>query len=204
MRIVTELGDQGKFGDPMNHRIAFALLLLFLLSGCITTYRDFPVEGLNQPPQYRGQGTLHYQVKRFDILEFGGFDALNEAFRENGIFEKTEKVLEPSAEGLYIEANVRWKRMSTPALIFGYISAITLTLLPAWSTEDGYEVYFHVHRNGQKLKTFEYQITRKAGLWILLLPFAWINFLTYDEDEVFAATANQFFEDARPILVSPQ
>jgi hypothetical protein len=188
----------------MKHSNAFALILLFLLSGCITTYRDFPVAGLDHPPEYRGQGTLYYLVKRFDILEFGGFNALNTAFRDNRLFEKTEKVVEPPAEGLYIEANVRWKRISTPALIFGYISVITLTFIPAWSTEDGYEVYFHVHRNGQKLKSFEYQITRKAGLWFLLLPFAWINFLTYDEDEVFTATANQFFEDARPILAFSQ
>jgi hypothetical protein len=63
---------------------------------------------------------------------------------------------------------------------------------------------YQVFVNGEKKKTFEYDITRKGGAWILALPFAWINFLTYSESEAIEATTYQFFSDSASIFAAYQ
>jgi len=100
-------------------------------------------------------------------------------------------------KGLYLEVETKWKPMTMPALIFGYISVSTLTLLPAWSMHDGYIVKYNIYVDGQKKEAYTYEITRKAGIWLGLLPFAWINLFTYNEEDAFEATAYQFAADAQ-------
>jgi hypothetical protein len=90
--------------------------------------------------------------------------------------------------------------LTIPALIFGYLSIATLTILPAWSTKDGYRVKYHLYVDGEEKGVYRYEITRKFGMWIVLLPFVWINLMTYSEEDAFEATAYQFFKDAGPIL----
>lgn len=185
----------------MDNRKTITLLLLplFLLS-CITTYRDFPTTMVGRKPENKRNSTLYYQIKPFPILDFGGEKALNDVFKHKSIFANTEAVSEIPREGIYCLVETQWMPLSMPALIFGYISIIYLTILPAWSTQEGYVVRYHLFVNGEKKETFEYEITRKTGLWIVFLPFAWINFLTYSEAEAFEATAYQFFEEASPIF----
>ena len=84
------------------------------------------------------------------------------------------------------------------------VPAATLTIVPVWSEHDGYKVTYDVFVNGEKKKSFEYEITRKGGAWIVLLPFAWANFFTYNESDVFEATTYQFFKDSAPIFTSYQ
>ena len=55
----------------------------------------------------------------------------------------------------------------------------------------------------KKMETYNYTITRKVGLWPELLPFAWVNLLTYNEEDAFKATSNQFAIDARQYLTGP-
>jgi hypothetical protein len=80
-------------------------------------------------------------------------------------------------------------------MAFGYLSAITFTILPAWSTKDGYDLYFELYRDDIKVKTFDYRIKRVGGVWIALLPFVWVNFLTNSEEDAFEAATYQFFRD---------
>ena len=96
--------------------------------------------------------------------------------------------------------DTQWKPLGLPALIFGYISVSTLTILPAWSVQEGFIVHYHLFLDGEKIKSYEYEITRKAGVWLGLLPFIWANLFTYSEADAFKATAFQFFEDAEPLL----
>ena len=87
-------------------------------------------------------------------------------------------------------------------LAFGYLSASTLTFLPAWSENDGYRVTYNVFVNGEKKKSYEYEVTRKGAVWILLVPLAWVNAFTYSEAEAFEATAYQFFKDSEPLFAA--
>lgn len=172
-------------------------VMLIALIGCVATYRDFPVGALSQPPAPGACDVMYYNVKRFDILDMGGYNKLNSIFRNAGICRNAEKADSIPEKGLYVEIETKWKPLSLPALVFGYISLSTLTLLPAWSTQDGYFINYYLYVDGQKKQTFNYEITRKAGVWIVLLPFAWMNLTTYDETDAFRATANQFFRDAQ-------
>jgi hypothetical protein len=180
-------------------------MLLFVLagSGCATTYRDFPVDALTTKPTPGTCNVMYYNIKRFDVLDLGGYGKLQTFFRDTDVCRKMVAVDEKPKKGLYVEVDTHWKPISMPALVFGYLSVSTLTFLPAWSTKDGYIVKYNVYVDEKKMETYKYEITRTAGLWLGLLPFAWINLLTYDEEDAFKATSNQFVIDARQYLTSP-
>lgn len=184
-------------------KLFYVVALSFTLMGCVATYRDFPVDALGQKPEPGTCNVMYYNVKRFDILDMGGYSKLQNVFRDAGMCKKMVPVDTNPEKGLYVEVDTKWKPMTMPALIFGYISVSTLTLLPAWSTKDGYVVKYNVHVDGMKVETYNYEITRKAGIWIGLIPFAWINLITHDEEDAFEATAYQFVNDARQYLTSP-
>ena len=175
-----------------------SIALLPLLASCITTYREFPTAMVGQPPVSKPYGTLAYHINPFPVVNSGGQMALENTFRERTPFAKTRLVNETPAQGLFCLVDVEWRPFSLPALVFGYISVSTLTLLPAWSTREGYVVHYHVLQDGKERDSFSYPITRKMGLWVGLLPFVWVNLLTYSEAEAFEATAYQFFHDAAP------
>ena len=137
------------------------------------------------------------------MLDVGGYGKLQTFFRDTEVCRKMVAVDEKPKKGLYVEVDTDWKALSMPALIFGYLSVSTLTLLPAWSTKDGYIVKYNVYVDEKKMETYNYEITRKVGLWLGLLPFAWINLLTYSEEDAFKATSNRFVIDARQYLTSP-
>ena len=190
----------------MKGRIGVKLLqviaLSFVLTGCMTTYRNFPVDALDKKPSAGTCDVMQYNIKRFDVLDAGGYSRLQEVFRDAAICKKMVPVEAVPEKGLYLEVETKWKPLTMPALIAGYISVSTLTLLPAWSTHDGYTVKYIIYQDGQKKETYGYDITRKAGLWLGLLPFAWINAFTYSESDAFEATAYQFSADAQVYLRS--
>jgi hypothetical protein len=186
-------------------RIARPLLLLsltFALTGCMATYRDFPVAALDRNPDPGACSVMYYNVKRFDILDMGGYSMLNETFRNAGMCKKMVPAETCPDKGLYVEVETKWKPITLPALVFGYLSISTLTILPVWSTRDGYLVRYDVFVDGKKKDSYYYEITRKAGIWIGLIPFSWINFMTYSEEDAFRATAYQFIHDAGPYLTN--
>ena len=184
-------------------KLFYGVVLSFVLMGCITTYRDFPMDALDQRPKPGMCSVMYYNVKRFDVLDMGGYSELQDVFRNAGVCKKMVPVDTSPGKGLYVEVDTNWKPLTLPALIFGYISVSTLTILPVWSTKDGYVVKYNVYIDGQKVETYNYEITRKVGIWIGLLPFTWINLITYDEGDAFEATAYQFVSDARQYLTSP-
>lgn len=184
----------------MHLRLAAVLAVITLLPACIT-YRDFPEEMVNNPPKEKRFGTLHYNIKPAGVLSLGnGAEALHAVFKSRTPFATTEKIETPPARGLFCEVQTLYKTPTVPAFAFGYLSVATLTILPFWSNHDGYRVAYTVYRDGQKVKTFEYDITRKGAVWLLLAPFAWVNAFTYSEAEAFEATAYQFFKDATPLF----
>lgn len=181
-------------------KLIFVLVLTLVLTGCMTTYRDFPIDALDKKPAAGTCEVLEYNIKRFDVLDAGGYSKLQEIFRDAAICRKMVPAETVPGKGLYLEVETRWKPMTLPALVFGYISVSTLTFLPAWSGQDGYVVTYNLHLDGQKKETYRYEMTRKAGLWFGLLPFVWVNAFTYSEEDAFAATANQFVIDAQAYL----
>jgi hypothetical protein len=167
------------------------IAMLPIMTGCITTYRDFPQDAKCNKQTNQTCDVIYYNVKRFDILDSGGFNKLNADLKKSVICKKGVSAETAPDKGLFIEVEAKWKPMSMPAFIFGYISLSTLTILPAWSTEDGYAVTYNIYIDKQLKDTYQYDITRKTGLWLGLLPFAWLNWITYSEVDAFDATTCQ-------------
>lgn len=180
----------------MYRKFAVLCIVVFFFSGCIT-YRNFPEKYIGKIPA-KDPDSMTYSMDVF--TPFGGADRLKEVFRDNSPFKSAEKVLDKPATGTHIQVSVVPINPSLAAIGFGYLSLVTLTFLPAWSLNDGYEVYYEVYKNGAKVKTFSYEIRRKAFVWIVMVPFSWVNFLTYSEGDAFEATAYKFFADSKDYL----
>lgn len=181
-------------------RSGIILVLAMFCAGCITTYRDFPVDSVGVPPKSGSCAAMEYRVGRFDILDAGGYEALRSSLRRSRLCREMHYADGRPSKGLFLDIETRWKPLSVPALVFGYLSLSTLTLLPAWSTQDGYDVRYVVYLDGEKKATYQYDISRTMVLWAGLLPFVWANALTYGEAEAFEATVSRFSLDARSFL----
>jgi hypothetical protein len=162
-----------------------------LVCGCVQ-YKSFPQDYVGKKPakEYK---TLYYNILNGTV--FGGYQRLNDVFRSESPFEETIKTDTPQP-GLYVRVRIEQVIPSAASLIFAYISASTLTLTPVWSTQDGYDVYYEIYKDGVLAKQFNYQVRRDAFVWIVMAPFAWVNAFTYNEGEAMEATAFKFFADA--------
>jgi hypothetical protein len=180
---------------PSIYLILIALILV--LNGCMMKYRNFPIEDIDSK-QAKEFYNMTYMIKGGSM--FHGATNLNNVFRFQSPFRLVEKATEKPQKGLFVSVKVDTIAPSVPAILFGYISYCTLTLTPFWSTKDGYYVTYEVFMNGKRQKSFTYEIRRKAFVWIVMVPFSWINAFTYSEEEAFRATANRFFKEAAPIF----
>lgn len=177
------------------HSILITLILV--LNGCAMTYRNFPMEDVDSK-QAKEFDHMTYMIRGGSM--FHGATNLNNVFRFQSPFRSVEKTNEKPQKGLFVSVKVDTIAPSVPAIIFGYISVSTLTLFPFWSTKDGYYVTYEVFMNGERQKSFTYEIRRKAFVWIVMVPFSWVNAFTYSEKEAFQATAQRFFKEAAPIF----
>ncbi|PJZ44572.1 LIC12231 family lipoprotein [Leptospira brenneri] len=183
------------------------LIFLFVLtfSSCITSYRDYPTIDAPTKSSSPSKLKLFYHLEPFPILEFGGYAALKSVFKTklNSQFNETEEIFDPKVipqKGIYCRVVTQWAPVSAQTLIFGYLSIATATLLPAWSSNEGFDVTYSLYKDGQKVKDFTYTPRRSVFLWLFSLPVIWVNLFTASEEEVFKATSYQFIEDAKPYL----
>ena len=173
------------------------IALILALNGCMVTYRNFPIEDIDSK-QAKEFDHMIYMIKGGSA--FHGATNLNNFFRSQSPFRSVEKANEKPQKGLFVSVVVESIAPSVSAAIFAYISYCTFTLTPCWSTKDGYYVTYEVFMNGERQKSFTYEIRRKTFVWIVMLPFSWINAFTYSEEEAFQATAKRFFKEAAPIF----
>ena len=76
-------------------------------------------------------------------------------------------------------------------------SSWTLGVIPCYFEGIAYETHFDVFVNNTLKQSYQYPIGRKAVVWIGLLPFFWINFLTTQYEEAFSGNTYQFIADAK-------
>ena len=183
--------------------------LVVLMSGCTVNYRiaeDVDLEelrALNQQKTVYDQ-TLYYKIEKPDMLTNGGPEKIDEMLASQSCFKSVEKIQNYAIpeKGCYLRVSPEWRLPSMAAMGFGYLSFATSTILPAWSTKDGYDLYFTFYRDGSKVKTFDYKIERTAAMWLGLLPFVWVNFLTNSETDAFEVATYQFFSDLEAYLAA--
>ncbi|PJZ24553.1 hypothetical protein CH352_13555 [Leptospira hartskeerlii] len=170
-----------------------AILLLF--SNCIINYTDFPKRELKElksdPSIQKDQDRIQFLISRFPGL------SRNEPEVRKALSEKGWKEVEnyPPENGYYIDMKSSQKDPSLTAMIFLYLSYATFTILPSYSGKDGANIIFTVYKDNVVWKTFEYEITRKAFVWILTLPVLWLNYTCPTELEAYQAVIDQFESD---------
>lgn len=177
---------------------ATGLTVVLLLSGCITAYTGYP-RAVDISRQGPGAHVAAYTIKKFDVLNAGGEQAIEETLRESPAFADADRLYEGDpvpGKGVVVEVDPNYQAPSLPAVIFGYLSVTTLTILPAYSAKDGYSVGYRVSVDGAPAKTYRYTVRRKVGLWLPLLVFIWVNLLTTSEEDAFHATTSRFLADA--------
>ncbi|MFZ5722563.1 MAG: hypothetical protein ACOY33_02765 [Pseudomonadota bacterium] len=188
----------------MNVRHFVLLAATLLLTGCMT-YRDFPVDMVGKAPPAKPYQALSYRIAQFDALSFGGGEeALKQVLRKDTPFRDTEAVEEMPEKGVFCLIHVEQKPVPLSVVAAGYLSYSTLGITPAWSTKDGMRIRYDLYIDGQRQGKYEYEITRKSAMWLGLLPFIWVNALTYSEAEAVQATAWKFFQDSDPLLAAYQ
>lgn len=181
------------------------------LTSCIITYRDFPHVDASAPLSKKNV-PIYYDVDPLDLhakalLNAGAgydfpypsresFEELRRAFTDTHVFSEAIPAWSPPQKGIYCSVEVIHTPQSTLAGGFALASITLLTLTPAYSASSVDTLQFELYVDKELKKTYRYRVTKVKGTWIVLLPFAWINFFTPSRTEAFRAAAHQFFLDA--------
>jgi hypothetical protein len=201
----------------MRTRSLILLILLVTLSGCIVTYRDFPNATLESLPKNHAPKPLYYhiepmggtvwilipsmypQIPHIDPIGQPGYHQVAQTLETSGLFSALIVVPDLPETGVYcsigfaeVMPSVLW---SGSELRGAYYSAFGL--LPYYSDEGGTIVVYTLYRDGQHMHTYRYPITKKGAGWIVLLPFAWVNFFTNDLKDAVRGATLQFLIDAQ-------
>jgi len=78
-----------------------------------------------------------------------------------------------------------------------FAPAVMVHALPYYAGEGGTTVVYTLYRDGQFKSAYRYPITKKGAGWIVLLPFAWLNFFTNDLKDAVREATLQFLIDAQ-------
>ena len=190
----------------MRTRNLILLVLLVTLSGCIVTYRDFPiVNPLPSPYEPAAPPRCRQTVK---ILAGFGWtegeikalqEALQEALQNYGGCSSSSPVVDNSkwAETeVWVSAQEKPLSVLWGSVLGGDRYFLSGVLYPN-SGQSGWALCYSVYDRNALKKTYKYEITRKVFVWILFLPFSWINFFTYSFDDAVRSTTAQFVVDAQ-------
>jgi hypothetical protein len=175
-------------------------LSILIFQNCIISYRDYP-KILPLPEREKSIDIpLVYNLPNFPQFNLGGREALKNYFDKKTPFKNTAEGIDVPKTGYLVNVKVDYRSPSKPALVFLGLSAVTATILPAWSEQDGYDIAYHLYKDGKVVKVYEYHIFRNYGQWLPLILGIWYNGETATEKEVFERVTNQFFEDAKEFL----
>ncbi len=199
--------------------ILLCLMPLVILSGCIVTYRDFPIgNSITGPHTITAWAPCHqtvqfsYGLMKNDEWTWGGtyqwtYSGLFSPAGMAGVLEDslqhaagcsrdTHHSTWPRTE---VVVNVREKpyRWRWYGELLGRLSSHMYFLIPFYIDEGGWEFAYSVHRRDRPIKTYQYDITARQFYWILLMPFSWVNFFTHSMEEAVQSTTAQFVLDAQ-------
>lgn len=182
----------------LNKSLLTGVLLAFLfLTNCLIGYKDYP-KILPLPSEEKNlDSNFVYVLPTFPQLNLGGREALKNYFENKTRFKKTTEGVDVPKTGYLVNVKVNYRSPTPIATAFLGASTLTATFLPAWSTQDGYDVQYILYKDGKKVGTYDYHIFRNYAQWILFIPISWYNFETATEKEVFERMTLKFFEDAK-------
>jgi len=204
----------------MRTRSLILLALLVTLSGCIVTYRDFPNATLESLPKNHEPKPLYYHIEpmggthlvwipslypqfpQIDPIGQPGYHQVAQTLETSGLFSALIVVPDLPETGVYCSIGFEERKPSPLWINWGGSDLriaffVLLGLVPYYSGEGGTTVVYTLYRDGQLTQTYRYPITKKGAGWIVLLPFAWLNFFTNDLKDAVRGTTLQFLIDAQ-------
>lgn len=167
------------------------------IAGCITTKRPLLSENrLDQSFQKMNEALSIYYYAGFtvDRTSPDQLALLRRVFEEH-VAQQVTIVAAPPAK----ERHVRVYQRSTPAqaTVMERLSEVTFWLIPYYKAGVRDTVDYDLYLDTVLIKTYRYEISEKTFIWMLNLPFVWINLLTNDSSDAFEATIHEFIRDAR-------
>jgi len=181
------------------------LVLLVTLSGCIVTYRDFPiVNPLPSPYEPAAPPRCRQTVKFLGGLakqspwELRLSVALQEALKNYGGCSSSSPVdyTSKGAETEVVVSVLGKKLIPWSEYFLGWGALVSFGLFPYYG-QTGVELFYSVYDRNALKETYQYKITSKEFAWLLLFPFSWINFFTYSLEDAVRSTTAQFVVDAQ-------
>ncbi len=149
-------------------------------------------------------------VPQIDPLGTPGYDEVARTLRASGMLSDLREAPDAPEMGVYchIDFNVRerspwltfYEGVNFVALIGSlgiFAPAVMVNALPYYAGEGGTTVVYTLYRDGRLTQTYRYPITKQGAGWVVLLPFAWLNFFTNDLKDAVRGTALQFLIDAQ-------
>jgi hypothetical protein len=140
-----------------------------------------------------------------------GYHEVGRTLKASGLF--SDLIMDPDrGAGTGVYCNIQFEIRNPSLWVTGYFGAQgvvgilsggmlmpvpAFTLLPYYTGEGGTTVGYTLYRDGQLTQTYRYPITKKGAGWIVLLPFAWLNFFTNDLKDAVRGATLQFLIDAQ-------
>ena len=151
----------------------------------------------------------HGILPQIDPMGQPGYEEVARTLRASGMFSDLIEAPDAPETGVYchIDFDVRdrsgwltvYEGVNVAALIGSlglFAPAVMVNALPYYAGEGGTTVVYTLYRDGRLKQTYRYQITKQGAGWIVLLPFAWLNFFTNDLKDAVHGTTLQFLIDA--------
>ena len=211
-----------KQNDAMTMLVLLILILLIPLSGCIVTYRDFPVANSIPTSDATPVVAPCHQTVRFSYGLTGGEGygstwggtyqwTSSGLFSPMGMASALQDALQQSASCssdsvhafLWPRTDVVVSVLEKPypwrwyGELLGRLSSNTYFVIPFYIDEGGWELSYRVTHRDMLPKTYKYDITARQFYWVLLLPFSWMNVFTNSLDDAVQSTTAQFVADAQ-------
>ena len=149
-------------------------------------------------------------VPQIDPIGQPGYEEVARTLRASGVFSDLWEALDAPETGVYCHIDFEvgersplltlYEAVNVVAIIGSlglFAPAVMVNALPYYAGEGGTTVVYTLYHDGQLKQTYRYSITKQGGGWIVLLPFAWLNFFTNDLKDAVRGTALQFLIDAQ-------
>jgi hypothetical protein len=205
----------GSACNPKIVSIEITVWLLFAgitmsLSGCIVTYRDFPfVNPLPRPYETTAPPRCRQTVQFPGGMEAGW--PYHWTYEDDWSRLRVDRALQGALQhyagcssshpvvynSTWVETEVVVRVLEKPYPRYRGGGHWLVLLIPVYSGQGGWELSYSFYDRNALRKTYKYEITSKQLIWLLLLPFSWINFFTYSLEEAVRSTTAQFVLDAQ-------
>ena len=154
-----------------------------------------------------GWYAMHPQI---DPIGQPGYHEVAQALSASGMFAEMVETASSPNTGVYCDVSFEVRERSSwlgtytgahyGALMLsgGLLAPFLITnVLPYYAEEGGTTVVYTLYRDDRFKQTYRYNITKQGAGWIVLLPFAWLNFFTNDLKDAVRGATLQFLIDAQ-------